>query len=583
MALSVVSVVSAQAETTSDSSSTLSPLVVTATSTPVSTADSLFSVTVIDAEEVNAQQAQQITELLAAQPGVDVSSNGGYGKTTSVYMRGAGAESTKFLLNGIPLYSATSGGAPFENIPTALIDRLEMVRGPKATLYGADAVGGVIQMFLPEAGDEPEANLAIGVGSFNTKTTEATLAGSHDNTQYLLSAGIFDTDGDIVKKGEEAQGYRNENILLNVGHQFDSGARISSLVMNSAGRNHYVGDESDYQVQVIGLGASFPVTDNWETEFNVSQARNDRTTVSSAETYATTTQTARWSNTVWADDHEFVLGAETSEDNVDVTRYQAPDRRNDAAFAQALFDFGVTSLQLNLRQDHNSAYGDSTTGGVAAGYKLDEIHRLRASYGEAFAAPTFNDLYYPGSGDPTLDATRSKTVEVGIRADYGDRYWDVAVFDASYGDLVIWSNYTGSWKAYNVDSTAQGIELSSGLTLEQWRLGAAFTWLDAKDDKTGFQLPKRAQRSARLSLDRMFEQGQIGMTLIGANGRATTLGSDEMLPGYVTLDLRASYDFAIDWNAELSVKNALDKEYQTAKDYINPGRGVFLTLNYSAF
>ncbi|MCW4630500.1 TonB-dependent receptor domain-containing protein [Marinomonas rhodophyticola] len=172
---------------------------------------------------------------------------------------------------------------------------------------------------------------------------------------------------------------------------------------------------------------------------------------------------------------------------------------------------------------------------------------------------------------------------MGIRADYGDRYWDVAVFDASYGDLVIWSNYTGSWKAYNVDSTAQGIELSSGLTLEQWRLGAAFTWLDAKDDETGFQLPKRAQRSARLSLDRTFEQGQIGMTLIGANGRATTLGSDEMLPGYVTLDLRASYDFAIDWNAELSVKNALDKEYQTAKDYINPGRGVFLTLNYSAF
>lgn len=583
MAFSVVSAVSAHAETTADSSSTLSPLVVTATSTSVSVADSLSSVTVINREEIKAQQAQEISELLAAQPGVDISSNGGYGKTTSVYMRGASAESTKFLLDGIPLYSATSGGAPFENIPTSLIDRLEIVRGPKATLYGADAVGGVIQAFLPKADDDSHMNVSVGGGSFNTKTIDATVSGSSDNTQYLLSAGKFETDGDIVKEGEGAQGYRNENVLLNVGHNFSSGARISGLIMNSEGRNHYVGDENDYQVQVIGLSVSLPVTEEWDTELKLSQTRNDSKTISSEDKYNTKTQTARWSNTISAGEHEFVLGAENSEDKVDVTSYQAPDRSNNAVFAQSQFDFGATHLQLNIRQDHNSAYGDSTTGGVAVGYKLDGIHTLRASYGTAFEAPTFNDLYYPSSGDPTLKATKSKTVELGVRADYDNMYWDAAVFDASYGDMVIWSNYTGSWAAYNVDSKVQGVELSSGLTLEQWQLKAALTWLDAKDDDTGFQLPKRAKRSARLSVDRLFEKGRVGVTLIGADGRATTLGSSETLAGYVTMNLRASYDFAADWNAEISVKNALDKEYQTAKGYFNPGRGVFLTLNYSAF
>lgn len=583
VALSVISTGAVHANSVSDQSTLLSPLVITATLTPVSVSDSLSSVTVIDREEIIAQQAQEMSELLAAQPGVDVSSNGGYGKTTSVYMRGASSESTKFLLDGIPLYSATSGGAPFENIPTSLIDRLEIVRGPKATLYGADAAGGVIQAFLPQAGDEAKMNVSAGGGSFGTKTIDATVSGAQGNTQYLLSAGTFETDGDIVKKDEDSQGYDNENWLLNVGQKFDGGVRVSGLIMNSNGRNHYVGDENDYQVQVIGLGVSLPITDQWDTELKLSQSRNESTTVSSGDTYDTKTQTARWSNTLWAGDHEYVVGAETSEDSIDVTKYQAPNRNNNAVFAQSQFDFGATSLQLNLRQDHNSAYGDSTTGGVAVGYRLDDVHTLRTSYGKAFEAPTFNDLYYPSSGDPTLKATKSETVEVGIRADYNHFYWDAAVFDASYGDMVIWSNYTGAWAAYNVDSSVQGVELASGVTLDQWQLRAAFTWLDAKDNDTGFQLPKRAQRSARLSADRLFEKGRVGMTLLGADGRATTLGSDETLSGYVTMNLRASYDFATDWNAELSVKNAFDKEYQTAKGYFNPGRGVFLTFNYSVF
>ncbi len=583
VALSLVSAISAYADISSNSSFILPPLVVTATSTPVSVADSLASVTVISREDVKAQQAQEISELLAAQPGVDVSSNGGYGKTTSVYMRGASSESTKLLLDGIPLYSATSGGAPFENIPTSLIDRLEIVRGSKATLYGADTVGGVIQVFLPEASDDTHMNVSVGGGSFNTKTVDTTLSGASDNTQYLLSAGKFETDGDIVKKDKEAKGYDNENILLNVGHNFDSGARISGLMMNSEGRNEYVGDESDYQVQVIGLGVRLPVMANWDAELKLSQTRNESITVSSRDQYDSKTNTARWSNTFWAGDHEFVLGAETSQDSIDVSRYQAPDRNNDAIFAQSQFDFGQTSLQLNLRQDRNSAYGDSTTGGVAVGYKLDDTYTLRTSYGTAFEAPTFNDLYYPNSGDPTLNATKSDTVELGLRADYNNLYWDAAVFDASYGDLVVWSNYTGSWIAYNVDSKVQGVELSSGLTVNQWQLNTALTWLDAKDNKTGFQLPKRAKRSARLSADRLFDKGRVGVTFIGADGRAATLGSSETISGYVTMNLRASYDFATDWNAELSIKNALDKEYQTAKDYFNPGRGVFLTLNYSAF
>ncbi|WP_191601782.1 TonB-dependent receptor domain-containing protein [Marinomonas algicola] len=583
VALSIISATALQADVATADALPLKPLVVTATSTPLETADTLSSVTVITREEINAQQAQEMSELLAAQPGVDISSNGGYGKANSVYMRGASAESTKFLLDGIPLYSATSGGAPFENIPTSLIDRLEIVRGPKATLYGADAVGGVIQAFLPEAGDEKQLDVSIGGGSFDTKTADATLSGASNHSQYLLSVGSFKTDGDIIKEGEGEQGYENENLLLNLGHKFASGARISGLIMNSEGRNHYVGDENDYQVQVIGLGVSVPVLEDWDTELKLSQTRNESTTLSSGDKYDTKTQTARWSNTIWSGDHEFVVGAETSEDRIEVTRYQAPDRRNEAAFAQSLFDFGSTSLQLNIRQDHNSAYGDSTTGGIAAGYKLDEIHTVRASYGKAFEAPTFNDLYYPNSGDPTLKATKSETLELGIRADHDAMFWDAAVFDASYGDMVIWSNYTGSWAAYNVDSKVQGVELASGITLDQWQLRAAFTWLDAKDQDTGFQLPKRAQRSARFSADRLFDKGQAGITLMGATGRATTLGSAETLTGYVTINVRASYDFATDWKAEISVKNALDKSYQTAKGYFNPGRGVFLTLNYSAF
>ncbi|MCB5161696.1 TonB-dependent receptor domain-containing protein [Marinomonas algarum] len=570
----------------SDSSSTdmtLQPLVVTATSTPIKVADSLSSVTVITKEEIEAQQAYEMSELLAGQPGVDVSSNGGYGKTTSVYMRGANSSSTKFLIDGIPLYSATSGGAAFQYIPTSLIDRLEIVRGPKATLYGADAVGGVIQAFLPEANDESHADISVGAGSFNTMSADVTASGFYESSQYLLSVGKFDTDGDIVKEGEGAQGYNNENILLNLGHDFDSGARVTGLVMNSEGRNYYVGNENDYKVQVLGLGLSLPMTDYWSTDIKLSQSRDESMTISSGDVFDTKTQTARLSNIISAGNHEFVLGAEASEDSVEVSAYDAPNRNNKAIFAQSLFDFGQTSLQLNLRHDDNSAYGHSTTGGVALGYQLDQEHTLRTSYGRAFEAPTFNDLYYPYSGDPTLQATDSETVEIGIRGDYESFYWDAAIFDASYGDMVIWSNYTGTWVPYNVDAKAQGVELASGMTFNDWQLRAAYTWLDITDESTGYQLPKRAKRTARLGIDRSFEKGQVGVTLIAANDRTSTLGSSETLPRYVVTNVHASYEFMDDWKAEITMKNALDKEYQTANGYYGPSRSVFLTLNYSAF
>ena len=134
VALSIISATALQADVATADALPLKPLVVTATSTPLETADTLSSVTVITREEINAQQAQEMSELLAAQPGVDISSNGGYGKANSVYMRGASAESTKFLLDGIPLYSATSGGAPFENIPTSLIDRVGNCTWPESDL-----------------------------------------------------------------------------------------------------------------------------------------------------------------------------------------------------------------------------------------------------------------------------------------------------------------------------------------------------------------------------------------------------------------------------------------------------------------
>lgn len=564
----------------------LDPVVVTAALAPRTANESLSSVSVLDEDTFRRQDPTSLTDLLRGQPGVDVTSNGSFGKSSSVYLRGVPSDASILMIEGIRLRSATAGGGAFQYLDPRMFDRAEIVRGPRGSLYGADAVGGVIQLFTPD-GDKagPQPRVSVGGGSFNTQRLSAGVSGREGGTRYSFAASHFNTGGQPVRRGGEDKGYDNTSALARIAHTFESSAEVGVLALRARGNNEYDGGENDFVQQVAGIYGELPITDTWQSRLTLSEARDELDTLDNFgdSVIDTRTQTARWQNNFQFGTHELIAGAEISEDRVSSTNDFAETRRdNHAVFTQGLLDFSPFAIQASLRYDDNEAYGDEITGSFALGYDLDNNHTLRASVGTAFKAPSFNDLYWPDSGNPDLNPENSETIEVGVRGQYSQWFWDVAAFQNDYDDLIAWvPTSSGLWTPQNVNSARiRGVELSSGMEISDWTLQAAFTYLDPENRDTGNRLERRATHSMRLDADRELGDWSVGGSLIAQNHRYDNAANTQRLGGYGLVNLRAGWQFAPLWSARVTLENAFDKEYSTSRDYINAGRAGFLSVHF---
>ncbi|APE29901.1 TonB-dependent receptor [Halomonas aestuarii] len=573
----------------------LNPMVVTAALAPRTADQSLSSVTVIDEATLRRQDPASITEVLRGQPGVDTSSNGGFGKASSVYIRGTKNNQSLLMIDGIRLRSASTGGAAWQYLEPRMFERVEIVRGPRGSLYGADAVGGVVQLFTPEGEGEPMPQFSFGGGSFNTKRASASLSGSEGGTRYVFSASRLDTDGYEIVDGEGDKGYDNTTGLVRLSHVFNNGAELGMLGLRARGNTEYdrfgTPADTDYAQQVAGLYGELPITDDWSSRLTLSESRDESDNHDSfgGSVFDTRTRTALWENTLTLGFHQLIMGAEYVDDSIEGSdtgfgSYDVESRYNKAVFTQGLLDFSPFTVQASLRFDHNQVYGDEVTGGLSLGYALDDRHTLRASYGTAFRAPSFDELYYPGFNNPDLAAERSKNIELGLRGQVGQGYWDLALFQNDIDDLITNVDTTGDGfvdTPINVSrARIRGMEIATGADIEQWTLRAALTYTDPENRDSGKRLQRRASQSLRLDADREMGDWSLGASWIAQNHRYNDSANQQRLPGYGIVNLRAGWDFAPMWSTRLTVENAFDKEYETARDYISAGRAAFVSVHF---
>lgn len=589
LCLSAATWVQAQPTDTTESQGTLdlNPLIVTATLAPRTADETLSSVTVLDEATLRRQDPTSLSEILRGQPGVDVTSNGSFGKNSSVYIRGTNSDQNVLLIDGIRLRSATTGGAAWQFLDPRMFERAEIVRGPRGSLYGADAVGGVVQLFTRE-GEEgaPQPYISAGRGSFNTQRYSAGLSGKNGGTRYSFAGSHFSTDGTAIRRDGEDLGYDNTTGFARLSHMFDNDAEVGFLGLRARGNTEFDGGETDFVQQVAGIYGELPVTEAWRSRLTLSEARDesDNFDVFGDSTFDTRTRTAHWKNTLDLGPHEVIAGAELTRDDITTSENYAEDSRdNRAVFLQTLLDFNPVSVQASLRHDDNEAYGEEVTGSLALGYVLDRHHTLRASYGTAFKAPTFNDLYYPGFGNPDLSAETSETLELGVHGQYQRLFWDLAAYRTDVEDLIAYEFLNGRFAPYNVDEARiRGMEVSTGAEISDWTLQAALTYTDPEDRETGQHLRRRATQSMRLDVDRQLGDWNLGGSWIVQNHRYDDADNEDRIGGFGLLNLRAGWEFAPLWSARLTVENALDKEYETARDYINAGRAAFVSVHYGA-
>lgn len=584
----------------------LPPIVVTPGRTAQTVDEALASVTVIDREEIDRQQPKQFTDLLQGRAGVGVTSNGPFGKASSVRLRGTDSGHAILLIDGVRMGSATLGSAAWQFLPPSEIERVEVVRGPRSAIYGADAIGGVVQVFTREGREgPPRVNAFAGAGSFGTHEYGAGVAGGTAETRYSLSGSHFHTDGIDVQDGvgdDDDDGHYNSSVSGKVSHRLFSGWELFASGLRSEGRSEFDrrdffgNDESahhDFVHQATRLGARGDVTDRWHTELSIAHARDEQDTFYEGELNArhdTKRDQVSWLNDFTVTGNiTWTAGLDWQEERVSgTTDYAESSRYNQAAFQVLAARYGRHQFSGSLRYDDNQAFGSHNTGQVAWGYEINDRLQGRLSYGTAFKAPTLNDLYWPGAGNPDLQPEESTTVEAGLRYAAGPFYWDAALFRSEIDDLIEWAPVNGEWIPDNVDEARiTGLELEGGYHQGSWLFRAAGTFLDTEDKGSGRELRRRPNHTVRLDVDRELGAWAFGITALARGRSFNDDANNDRLAGQGLLHLRASYAIDRHWTVRAKVDNVFDKDFVTARDatnnvdYNQPGRAVFLSIHYA--
>ncbi|MEW5755308.1 MAG: TonB-dependent vitamin B12 receptor [Pseudomonadota bacterium] len=577
-------------------------IIVTASRTAQTVDDTLSSVTVFRREDIQRLQATSISDLLTGVNGVNITNNGGLGKTTSLFMRGTESDHLLVLIDGIKVGSATSGSTAFEDLPLDQIERIEIVRGPRSSLYGSEAIGGVIQIFTRKgaAGLKPSFNL--GAGSYGTKSISASLSGGNENSSFNLSVGHTRTDGfdsceNTLTAGcfviePDNDGYKRNNASLHLGHRFANKAEVDFSLLQTQGENEYdggiySGNENDFKQQVLGVKAALPVTDTWFASATVGKSTDEmesRLNGTFVSEFNTTRNTASIQNDISIRDNVLLsVGIDYLEDEVSTSEYSANTRDNIGVFIQSQSEHGKHRLNFSLRQDDNEQFNTHTTGSVAWGYALNDNLSFKSSYGTAFKAPSFNELYYPYYGDVNLKPEESRTIEIGLSHHHQHLTWEISAYQTKVDDLIAYD--ASIFKANNINAARiQGLEVTAGARLDNWLLNTNFSLMKTKneshDANNGNQLARRANNSLRIDIDHTLPAVQIGATINIQGSRYDDAANTVKVPGYSTIDLRLEKTLSKHWLMQAKVANLADKDYQTVAHFNQAGRNVMLNVKY---
>ena len=577
-------------------------IVVTPTRTAQTADESLASVSVVTRAQIEQRQSRTVEDALRGLPGLDFSNNGGRGRATSIFMRGTEADHVLVLVDGVKIGSATLGQSPFEHLPIGQIERIEVVRGPRSSLYGSEALGGVIQIFTRKGGGGLAPSFSVTGGSHETGEATVGLSGGGANSWFNLSASGMDTQGNNACSGilnqagcfvnePDDDAYRSVSGSARAGMRFENGAEVDAHYLRAESESFFDGgfvNEGENMQQVLGASASvnpheiwramlaggraWDYSDNFLNGVRRSRFDSKRDTLSLQNDFTI------------APRHVLTAGGDFQKDQVSSdTAYPVTSRDNYGVFGQYQAGLGQHDATLSLRRDDNEQFGGKTTGNVAYGYDFTDALRATAAYGTAFKAPTFNELYFPFFGDPSLRPETARSGEVGLSGDHPLGTWGINLFETRLNNLIAFD--ATRRLATNVDDARiRGLELQAGALLAGWATHANLTLLDPENRSRGVNrgnvLPRRAEESLRLDADREFGRFGVGASILAAGKRYDDLANRDELDRYVTVDLRSQYKVTEKWAIQGRAENLLDRDYETAAFFNQPGRSVFVTLAY---
>jgi vitamin B12 transporter len=586
-------------------------VVVTATRNAQPASEVLSDTLVISADDIANSGAGSITDLLARQRGIEVARNGGPGTTSSVFIRGANANQNVVLVDGVRIGSSTTGAAAWNAIPLSAIDHIEIVYGPLSTLYGADAIGGVVQIFTRKGSGAPRLSADVGFGSENTRSYDAAVAGStggeHD-FHYALSAGKEKSDGfSATTPGNysfnpDDDGYDSRNAAGQFSLKLAPGHEIGLTFLDSRTDAQYDNGAGSYdarnlqKLDTVSVYAKDRFLPNWTSLVQASRSDDKSGSDGGVEDYNRSQINTRQTDFLWQND--IVIGRDLLQvlfehRKEEVVSSSTPvmdgDRETNSVAASYTLKRGAQQAALSLRNDNSTQYGSRTTGSLAYGYHVTNALRASASFGTSFRAPTFNDLYYPGYGVASNRPEKGRNAEAGLYFDDGVTQLSATYYRNRVTDLLVNTDVcpvepdTHAYGcAYNVDKALlEGVTLSGARRFGDLGLHASVDLQDPRDETTDKLLVRRARQHGELALDYTIGPVKGGVEWQVSGKRYDDIANQTRLGGYGLLNLYATYQLAPEWSVLLRWNNATDKHYELAQYYGTAGAQGFIGLRYN--
>ncbi len=582
----------------------LDTTVVTA-SRAVETVDAtLATVSVLERDDIERSQAQSLHDLLRLQAGIDLARSGGAGGATSLFLRGSNSNHVLVLVDGVRVSSFNTGALDWTNLPVSQIERIEIVRGPRAAYWGSDAIGGVVQVFTRRLDG---AVASAQAGSYGTRRVQA--GWGMQGERVRLGAQVADERSDgFSAQNEDGFGFfpdddglDQRSVTVNAGIDL-GGHSLEARVFRADSDAEFDNGEaeasfgpavSEARTQSVALTLAGALAPRWRHQLVLADGRDDLETPISGSAFWTRRQSVDWQ-------HDVALGGRNTmlfgvnwldEEGFADSGFGDPyggERDNAAAYLGWRGGAGPVDAELVGRYDDNSDFGGESTGSAALGWRVGPRLRLVASAGEGFRAPNLNELYSPGfgglfAGNPELGPERSRSYEAGADLGLGGAgALRLRAFRTRITDLI---SFTGGGvsQAENIARVRiDGVEAEYDWRAGPWQVQASATVQDPETRDSGETLLRRAKRKAALAVDRRFgDDWQAGLEALAVGSRRDAgfpVAID--LGGYALVNARAAWSPAPQWSIELRADNLADRDYTEINGFNTPGRSYFLGLRW---
>lgn len=587
-------------------------ITVTATRIPQKLQDVIQHTSVITRADIQASTARDLPTLLRQESGIEIAQTGGMGTQAALRIRGAEPDHVLVLIDGVRISSVSAGTTAIEHILPDEIERIEIVRGNVSSVYGSEAIGGVVQIFTRRGQGDMKVTGSVGLGTDNFRKLNVGISGAIGATQVRFGATRTRTDGFSSARAEfipslafaaadiDDDGYRNTTLNFTLSHLINAAHELGFTALRTRGDVDFDGtyqNHSKETLTAVSLYSENSITQSWQSRMQLSQGSDDLTSDldgSATDFFKTRNWQFTWSNEIDAGPGTLRLGAEGLSQKLDSSAaYSRNSRQVRSVFGGYSLVQGAHDAQINLRYDDYSDFGSASTGLIGYGYRITPTWRLTTSYSTAFKAPAFNELYTQAFapffvGNPDLNPERARSAEIGLTYSGVMGLARATLFQTRTRDLIATTTdpVTFFSTLINLDEGRnRGLEFSWVGKVMGLDARAAYTLQNPEDVRTHVALPRRARHFGSLALGQTRGDFDWRAEVVASGPRpdihAVTF-TRVNVPGYAVLNLNLGWKLARGWALSGKLVNVLDADYSLVHGYNTQGGGAFIELAYQA-